>query len=219
MDSYKETFNTWNKIASLYQDRFMDLDLYDTTYDEICHSLTGEKVNVLEIGCGPGNITRYLLSKRPDFDIFGIDVAPNMIELAKKNNPSARFAIMDCRQIDELKTTYDGIICGFCLPYLSLNDCNKLITDSCHILNEGGLIYLSFVEGDPDLSHFQTGSSGDMVFFHYHHLADLKKILTASGFEEQKIFKVEYKRSDTQSEIHAIWVGRKKVDFHLENNM
>jgi len=213
MDPYKETFNTWNKIASLYQDRFMDLDLYDTTYDEICLTLTGDKVKLLEIGCGPGNITRYLLSKRPDFDIFGIDVAPNMVELAKKNNPSARFAIMDCRQIDELKTTYDGIICGFCLPYLSRSYCNKLITDCYHLLNEGGLIYLSFVEGDPDLSHFQKGSSGDRVFFHYHHLADLKTILCDNGFEEQKIFKVEFKRSEGQSEIHTIWVGRKKVSW------
>jgi len=217
MDPYKETFNTWNKIASLYQDRFMDLDLYDTTYDEICQTLTQDKAKILEIGSGPGNITRYLLSKRPDFDIFGIDVAPNMVELAKKNNPSARFAILDCRQIDEFKTKYDGIICGFCLPYLSQSDCNKLIADCRYLLNEGGLIYLSFVEGDPDSSHFQTGSSGDRVFFHYHHLADLKKLLAASGFEEQKIFKVEYKRSEGQSEMHTIWVGRKKVIQHHKN--
>jgi 2-polyprenyl-3-methyl-5-hydroxy-6-metoxy-1,4-benzoquinol methylase len=217
MDPYKETFNTWNKIASLYQDRFMDLDLYNNTYDEICLSLTQDQAKILEIGCGPGNITRYLLSKRPDFDILGIDIAPNMVELAKKNNPSARFAIMDCRQIDELKTTYDGIICGFCLPYLSQSDCNKLIADCYQLLNEGGLIYLSFVEGDPDLSHFQTGSRGDRVFFHYHHLADLKKLLAASGFEEQKIFKVEYKRSEGQSEMHTIWVGRKKVIRHHKN--
>jgi len=217
MDPYKETFNTWNKIASLYHDRFMDLDLYDTTYDEICLTLTGDKVKLLEIGCGPGNITRYLLSKRPDFDIFGIDVAPNMVELAKKNNPLASFAIMDCRQIDELKTTYDGIICGFCLPYLSRNDCNKLITDCYHLLNEGGLIYLSFVEGDPESSDFQMGSSGDRVFFHFHLLADLKIILCDNGFEEQKVFKVEFKRSEGQSEIHTIWVGRKKVSWYHKN--
>jgi len=26
MDNYKETFETWNKVALLYQSRFMDLD-------------------------------------------------------------------------------------------------------------------------------------------------------------------------------------------------
>ena len=107
MDRYKETFETWNKVASLYQDKFMDLDLYNNTYDFICNSITRKNARILEIGCGPGNITKYLLSKRPDFDIYGIDIAPKMIELAKKNNPSASFEIMDIRQIDEIKTKYE----------------------------------------------------------------------------------------------------------------
>ncbi len=118
MDRYKETFETWNKIASIYQDRFMDLDLYNDTYDYICNSVTKPNAKLLEIGCGPGNITKYLLTQRPDFDILGIDIAPNMIELAKKNNPSANFVVMDSRQINSLDKKYDGIIVGFCLPYL-----------------------------------------------------------------------------------------------------
>src|SRR5690606_25663524 len=109
MDRYKETFETWDKMASLYQDKFMNLDLYNETYDFICNAITKESANVLEIGCGPGNITKYLLSKRPDFDIFGIDIAPNMIALARINNPEASFAVMDSRHISKLETRYDGI--------------------------------------------------------------------------------------------------------------
>ena len=30
---YTETFETWNKVAALYQDKFMDLDLYNDTYE------------------------------------------------------------------------------------------------------------------------------------------------------------------------------------------
>ena len=99
------------------------------------------------------------------------------------------------------------------MPYLSQGDCNKLIADCYHLLNEDGLIYLSFIEGDPDASHFQTGSSGDRVFFYYHLLADMKKLLAASGFEEHNIFKVEYNRSKIQSEIHTIWIGKKKINL------
>lgn len=122
MDRYKETFETWNKVASLYQDKFMDLDLYNESYDFICSSINKPDSKILEIGCGPGNITRYLLTKRPDFNIFGIDIAPKMIALAKKNNPTASFAIMDSRQISGLTTKFDCVVCGFCLPYLSQTD-------------------------------------------------------------------------------------------------
>lgn len=211
MDRYKESFETWNKVALLYQDKFMDLDLYNDTYDFICNSISKDKAKLLEIGCGPGNITKYLLSERPDFDIFGIDIAPNMIELAKKNNPSASFAIMDSRQIDEIKTKYDGIVCGFCLPYLSQTDSRKLITDCYKLLNENGLIYISFVEGDPNKSDFQVGSSGDRSYFYFHSLDDLKTQLIESEFTELKTFKVEYKKTETEIDIHTILTARIKT--------
>lgn len=211
MDRYKETFETWNKVASRYRDMFMDLDLYDDTYDFICDSVSKDNAKILEIGCGPGNITKYLLSERPDFDIFGIDIAPNMIVLAKNNNPTASFAIMDSRQIDEIKTKYDAIVCGFCLPYLSQTDSRKLITDCYNLLNENGLIYISFVEGDPIKSDFQIGSSGDRIYFYFHNLDDLKTQLIENRFGELKTFKVEYKKTETQIDIHTILTAKKKT--------
>jgi len=211
MDKYKETFETWNKIASLYEDKFMDLDLYNKTYDFICHSVTKDNAKILEIGCGPGNIAKYLLSKRPDFDLFGIDIAPNMVKLAHKNNPTARFAVMDSRQIDSIHTTYDGIVCGFCLPYLSQADSVKLIVDCYKLLNENGLLYLSFVEGNPNKSDFQVGSSGDRSYFYFHRLDDLKAQLIECAFDDLKTFSVEYKRSESSIEVHTILTAKKKT--------
>lgn len=208
MDKYKETFDTWNNIASIYQDKFMDLNLYNDSYDFICNSVTKQKAKLLEIGCGPGNITKYLLSKRPDFDIFGIDIAPNMIELAKLNNPTANFEVMDSREINHLDTKYDGIICGFCLPYLSSNESNQLISNSYHLLNENGLLYLSFVEGDPDKSDFKVGSGG-RVYFQFHRLDDLKTQLIKIKFDEIETFKVRYKTSEKEFDIHTILTAKK----------
>ena len=209
MDRYKETFDTWNKIASLYQDKFMELDLYNDTYDFICNSIDKPNAKLLEIGCGPGNITKYLIAKRPDFDIFGIDIAPNMVELARQNNPTAHFAVMDSRQINNLDSTYDGIVCGFCLPYLSQTETNELIANSYDLLNENGLLYLSFVEGDPDKSDFKAGSGG-RVYFYYHKLDDITLQLNSFKFGEIKIFKVKYKISETEFDTHTILTAKKK---------
>lgn len=211
MDKYKETFETWNNVAALYQDKFMDLDLYNGSYDFICNSINKIGAKILEIGCGPGNITKYLLSARPDFDIFGIDIAPAMIELAKKNNPTARFAIMDIRQIDEIKTKYDGIICGFCLPYLSQTDIQKMIIDCYSLLNEEGVIYISFVEGNSDKSGFKTASTGDRTFFYYYTLDDLTQQLSKNDFYPLKIFNVAFKRDETELENHTILIVKKKM--------
>lgn len=209
MDKYKTTFKSWDKVASLYEEHFMDLDLYNDTYDAFCESIEKSSPKILEIGCGPGNITKYMLSKRPDFDLEGIDIAPNMIELAKKNNPNATFRVMDSRNIDELKRKYDGIICGFCLPYLSKSDCYKLIKDTQNLLSEKGILYLSFIEGDYEKSGYQSGSSGDKVYFYYHDLDTIQTELSENGFEIITINHKDYTRKDGTSEIHTILIARK----------
>ena len=209
MDTYQETFDTWNKVANLYQDKFMDLDLYDDTYDAFCEEVNIENAAILEIGCGPGNITRYLTNKRSDFRIEGIDISPNMIELAKANNPTADFKVMDCREINRLQRKFDGIICGFCIPYLSEFDSSKLVKDCGNLLKEKGVLYISFVEGDYIKSGFQTGSSGDRTFFYFHTLDSLTKELINNNFRPIKLIKKHYKKNIGTEEVHTIIIAKK----------
>ena len=192
MDTYKTTFETWNKVAKSYQDKFMDLDLYNDTYDLFCKLIEKKNSTVLEIGCGPGNITKYLLEKRPDFKITATDVAPNMIALAKENNPSANFLVLDCRELNKLNEKFDAIMCGFCLPYLSKEDCAKLIKDSSSLLNSGGIIYLSAIEGDYKNSGYEAGSTGDKCYVYYHDEDFLRSHLKENNFEFIELIKNKF---------------------------
>jgi ubiquinone/menaquinone biosynthesis C-methylase UbiE len=207
-DKYQETFETWNKIASLYQDKFMKLDLYNDSYDFICHSISKPDAKIFEVGCGPGNITHYLLSQRPDFQILGIDISSNMIELAKKNNPTAKFEVMDIRNMNLIHSKFDGIIAGFCLPYLSELEAQEFIQNSYEILNPDGLIYLSFVEGDSSQSGFKSSGNG-RVYFYYHSLDSLTAELEKWKFQEIKIWKVDYRKSEEQYETHTLLTAKK----------
>ncbi|MHA4893681.1 class I SAM-dependent DNA methyltransferase [Pedobacter sp. PWIIR3] len=209
MDSYKETFETWNKVAKVYEDKFMDLDLYNDTYDAFCENIGKKDASILEIGSGPGNITKYLLSKKPDLKIEGTDVSENMIELAKKNNPGVMFSILDCRNLDQLTQKFDGIVCGFCIPYLSETDTLKMVDDCAGLLNNNGILYLSFVEGDYLKSGFQTSSSGDRAYFYFHSTQKLISELKNHGFGLINLFEKVYKRSITTEEIHSVVIARK----------
>lgn len=208
-DPYKITFQTWNKIADIYQDKFMNMDIYDHSYDLFLSHLK-EQASVFEIGCGPGNITHYLLSKKPGLKIKGTDVAPNMIALAAKNNPSASFEVMDCRTIDTLKNKFDAIVCGFCMPYLSKEDCEKLIADSSSLLYPEGIIYLSTIEGDYKKSGFESGSSGDKAYVYYHEKQHILDTLNKNNFDLLHLEKIAYKRSTEVTDVHLVFIARKK---------
>ena len=210
MNPQEETFETWNKLASLYEEKFMHLTIYNETYDYICRCIIKEKANILEIGCGPGNITKHLLSLRPDFNILGTDMSPNMIELAEKNNPQAKFRVMNADEISILQESFDGIISGFCIPYLSETETKKLIQDSYSLLNENGLLYLSFVEGSPEKSGFLTSSTGLRTYFYYHQEENTTHKLEQNQFKVLKSFRISYKKSDVETEDHIVIIARKE---------
>jgi trans-aconitate methyltransferase len=209
MDSYKETFETWNKIAQLYQDKFMDLDLYNATYDLFCDNILTKKSKVLELGCGPGNIAKYIHEKRPDFTIEAIDVAPNMIELAKKNCPEVTFNVMDIRDIHQLQSKYNAIICGFCIPYISQSELMQLITNCNQLMAKSGILYLSFVDGNYSDSGYQAGSSGDRTYFYYHSLVDITNELEKQRFKMLHLLPVLYSKNDGTKEVHTVIIAQK----------
>jgi trans-aconitate methyltransferase len=211
MDRYKVTIDTWNKLADRYQERFMDLDLYNDTYDRFCNLLEKQQAEILEIACGPGNITRYLLQHRPDFKILATDAAPAMLVLAKENNPGADVVQLDCRELLSVDRMFDGIVCGFVMPYLTKEDCGKLIQDSSVLLAVGGVLYISAIEGDYEKSTMQTSSDGQhSVFMYYHEASYLTTFLKDSGFEISDIFRKPYCNADGSEDTHLIMIGVKK---------
>jgi len=195
MDKNRISVDTFNRLADRYQQKYMDFDFYFDTYDAFCELVEGDHAAILDIACGPGNITRYLLEKRPGFRVDGIDLAPRMVELARANNPTASFEVMDSRDIASIGKRYDAVVSGFCTPYLDREEVAKLIADVRGLLHEGGVFYLSTMEDAYEKSTLQTSEGGDRVYIYYHRLAFLERQLAASGFSivdaRRKAFPVE----------------------------
>lgn len=209
MDKSKVAVDIFNKHASLYQTKFMDVSLYHASFDFFCDSINKQNTEILELACGPGNITKYLLSKRSDFRILGTDLAPNMIELAKQNNPHAEFQLLDCRKIVELNKKFDAVMCGFCLPYLSKEETTKLFEDVSKILNPGGVIYISTMEDDYLTSGLRKGSQGDEMFMHYYLESDLTAPLIKNGFKINYVNRVKSEMTDGSVVTDLILIAEK----------
>lgn len=199
---------SWSQVAHLYEEKFLNLDIYDRSYDIFCNAVKDNSPEILEIGCGPGNITKYILNKIPDADIFGIDYSEKMIQLAKKNVPTARFEVMDCRELGKIDEKFDAVISGFCLPYLDENESSLFFDNVRKLLNNDGIFYFSFVEGDPENSGYQTSSSGQCIFFNFHLLDDIKQKLEKTGFKNVQVMKINYERNLNETEIHTIIITK-----------
>ncbi len=191
MDKNSVAVAVFDKLAKLYEQKFMDVTLYRESFDFFCDHLQHGEAELLELACGPGNITQYLLNKKPGLKILATDMSQNMINLALANNPTISVAILDSRHMSTLTKTYDGIVCGFCLPYLSKEEAVELIKDGSKILRAGGLFYISTMEDDYVKSAYKKGSTGDEVFMHFHEAAYLSEAIDNTNM---KIIYLERKK-------------------------
>lgn len=186
----------------------MDVSRYGNTFDTFSAYLPQE-ATVLELACGPGNITKYLLNKRPDLRILGTDIAPNMLELATSNNPTVTFELMDCRNITNTNT-FTAIMCGFCLPYLSETETEKLLSDCYKLLEPNGILYLSTMEENAyHSSGIKTNSHGDQTYMHYHRAAFLEDVLLKHNFMISRVFREITPASDGTSTTDLIILAQK----------
>ncbi len=208
MEDFIETFQTWNDIAELYEEKFMNFPLYNETYDFFCYQLE-KNSKVLELGCGPGNITNYIHRKRNDLVIEGMDIAEKMLVFARKNNPSCKFTLSDIRKFLPLKKQVQGIISGFCLPYLSKSEIITLVPKLSESLHTNGMLYLSFVEGNPNQSGIKVGKDNRILYFFYHELKEISSILISNNFQIEKIFEIDYKNSDHGIDKHIAIISKK----------
>lgn len=195
MNKTEMAVSIFDRWASLYQEKYMNVDLYGDSLDLFCKHVKKDG-DVLELACGPGNVTKYILNKRSDLKILCTDLSENMLELARENNPSAVFTKMDCRDISKLSKTYDAIICAFALPYLSKEDTIELIKDASKRLNKDGLLYISTMEDDYSKSGLVSSSQGDQMYMHFHEAGYLTKALENNGFEIIDLSRKQYTGSD-----------------------
>lgn len=92
-------------------------------------------LNILDIGCGPGNSTAVLHNIFPDSHITGIDNSAEMIDKARARYPEWNFEVCSATQIEG---EYDLIFSNACLQWVP--DHRKLLPGLFDNLSEKGVL-------------------------------------------------------------------------------
>lgn len=212
MDPFKISVQRFNEFAGEYTQRFMNIESYIPHVDKFCSMVNSIHPSLLELACGPGNFTGYLKEKLPESRILALDLAPKMIEIAKQQVKDVDFRIMDVRDISLIKDVFDGIMCSFCLPFLSKADTTRLISDCSNLMKEGGVIYISTMEGDESMAGFEpTSFSGKAeIYFNYHRQSDIEDDLKKNRFVIKDFTRQDYYEPGGSKLTDMIFVAVKK---------
>lgn len=106
-------------------------------------SLPNKADSVLEIGCGTGFLTQYLIDKYPQAQFDITDISPNMVAHTEgkfSSIPHARFMVMDGEAVMPDKT-YDLIVSSMAFQWFE--NPNESLRALVHRLNDGGQLIFS----------------------------------------------------------------------------
>jgi trans-aconitate methyltransferase len=99
---------------------------------------------VLDVGCGDGKITAEIAGHLPDGEVLGVDSSQDMLELARKEFPWAKYPNLSFQQLDarELacEAEFDIIFSNAALHWVQ--DHRAVLTGISRALNLGGRILL-----------------------------------------------------------------------------
>ncbi len=101
--------------------------------------------SILDVGCGAGAIAK-ILSKN-GFNVTGADISSNMLRLAKKALPKARFYKMDMRRLKLPKDSFDAITCFYAIIHVPRQYHLKVLKGFRRILKPSGLLLISMSTG------------------------------------------------------------------------
>ena len=182
-----ETLNTYNKIAKKYDEEYGN-DFSDTPYiDLFLEHVTGNRI--LDIGCGPGNLSKYVADN--GYEVDAIDYSEEMIKIARNKVKNVNFMQMDMRQIT-INKKYNGIMLAYSLFHISKSEVGSVISKYYNLLEDKGVILIILQEGEGEEYVKENLDKNLNKFISFYSFEEIEKILNDNGF---KIINEERKKS------------------------
>jgi ubiquinone/menaquinone biosynthesis C-methylase UbiE len=143
---------------------------------------------ILDCGCGPGQDSEVFA--KLGFNVTGIDITPEFVEMAARRVPEANFIQMDMMAINLPPDTFDGVWVSFSLLHIHQTDVPKVLSNLRNIMKANGKMMIALHRG-PKTAWVTANISGlnHNCSVQEWVQPDLERVIQESGFE------IEYSRA------------------------
>jgi SAM-dependent methyltransferase len=152
----------YDRVAESYAELLRDA-LDDSPWDRAVLGTFAELVGtsglVGDLGCGPGRLTGYLASL--GLDVFGVDLSPGMVEVARRTHPALRFEVGSLAALELADGALAGVLAWYSLIHTPPERLPLVVAELARVLAPGGRLLTAFQVGD-ELRHIAHGYGHDV---------------------------------------------------------
>jgi SAM-dependent methyltransferase len=103
--------------------------------------IPNKKGMILDVACGKGATTRYLLKYYKPENVTGINISAKQLQHCQKNAPGCTFLLMDATHLKFADNSFDTIICVEAAVHFDTRE--KFLQEAQRVLKPGGRLVLS----------------------------------------------------------------------------
>ncbi|SEO82491.1 class I SAM-dependent DNA methyltransferase [Amycolatopsis saalfeldensis] len=155
------TRTAYDTVAVSYAE-VLDGLLAESTWDRAMLNAFAELVGpagpVGDLGCGPGRIAGYLASL--GLDVFGVDLSPAMVEVARRAYPGLKFEVGSLLALELADESLAGALAWYSIIHTPPARLPEVFGELARVLVPGGRLLLAFQVGD-EVRHIEQGYGHD----------------------------------------------------------
>jgi SAM-dependent methyltransferase len=184
-----ELQRSYDRVAEDYAAQFRD-EMDAKPFDRKMLDWLVEKVGglgvVCDMGCGPGQVARYLHGRGAE--VCGIDLSPAMVEQARRLNPAIPFRQGDMLALDDVADdSFGGIAAFYSVVHVPRGKVVRALEELRRVLRPGGVLLLAFHIGR-EVKHLDEWWGKEVsVDFHFFGTEEMKGHLAAAGFALEEV--------------------------------
>jgi SAM-dependent methyltransferase len=101
---------------------------------------------VVDVGCGPGHVTAYL--RESGLDVFGIDLSPVMIDVARRDHPGLRFEVGSMTDLPLADASVAALLAFWSVIHVPDSELPSVFAHFRRVVRAGGPLLIGFHSGD-----------------------------------------------------------------------
>ncbi|QIY55783.1 class I SAM-dependent methyltransferase [Streptomyces sp. RPA4-5] len=136
---------------------------------------------VADLGCGPGRVTAHLAGL--GLPVFGVDLSPQMVALARRTHPQVRFEVGAMTGLELPDGALGAIVAWYSIIHTPQERLPELFAAFHRLLAPGGTLLLAFQVGDEPLHVAQPFGHPVALDFRRRRPDRIAGLLTAAGLE------------------------------------
>jgi len=180
----RTTRASYDAVAVEYAERFQD-ELAGKPLDRALLTGFAELVQagggrpVADVGSGPGRTTAFL--HRLGLDVFGIDLSPQMVELARREHPGVRFEVGSMLGLDLPDGGLGGLLANYSIIHVPLDRLPEVFAEFHRVLAPGGHVLVVFQVGDEPLRFTEAFGHSVSLEFHRRRPDQIAELMNQAG--------------------------------------